>query len=335
MSIYKLNKDNFDGFLDGTKGRYEVYAPKRAEEGWRFAPAEGAPQLDGYLLTRLSAKQFIFPLYESIIEYEAGEGKPNALDDTPKLLFGVRPCDAYAIKLLDAAFAGVYKDPHYLARRENTLLFVLACDSPAPSCFCTSTEGGPGGRFGADVMVYENGGGWVLKAVSDKGETALKDSGLPVADQKELEAAEAPSKEAARDMDRLWELEKAQEAVKNAFDDELWTELTERCIACGVCTYVCPSCSCFDVSDEAKRDRGRRYRFWDGCMFSLFTLHASGHNPRTVAAQRYRQRVLHKFHYYPARNDGLNLCVGCGRCVVDCPVNIDIREAVKRAVELK
>ncbi len=334
MSIYKLNRDDFDGFLDTMKGGYEVYTPQKAEEGWRFAPADGTPQLDGYLLTRLSAKQFVFPLYESIIDFDDGAGESNLPNDGLRLLFGVRPCDAHAIKLLDAAFAGVYKDPHYLARRENTLLFVLACDSPAPSCFCTSTAGGPGGSFGADVMVYDSGDGWVFKPVSGKGEAALKDAGLDSADDKELANAKAVSKEAAKDMNHLWELGEAQEAVKVVFDDELWDDLTERCIACGVCTYVCPSCSCFDVSDEAKRDKGRRYRFWDGCMFSLFTLHASGHNPRTAAAQRYRQRVLHKFHYYPQRNDGLNLCVGCGRCVVDCPVNIDIREAVQRAVEI-
>ncbi len=334
MSIYRLKRDDFDGFLDKMKGNYEVYTPQKAKEGWRFAPAEGTPELDGYLLTRLSAKQFVFPLYESIIDFEAGEGRPNPLDDTPRLIFGVRPCDTHAVKLLDAAFAGVYKDPHYLARRENTVLFTLACDKPAPSCFCTSTEGGPGGSFGSDVMVYEDGEGWVLKVISDKGEAVLGKAGLAEASDKELKAADEPVKEAMRNMGRHWDLEKAHQATKDGFDGDFWTELTERCIACGVCTYVCPSCSCFDVSDEAKRDKGRRYRFWDGCMFSLFTLHASGHNPRTTAAQRYRQRVLHKFHYYPRRNDGLNLCVGCGRCVVDCPVNIDIREAVKRAVEL-
>jgi sulfhydrogenase subunit beta (sulfur reductase) len=103
-------------------------------------------------------------------------------------------------------------------------------------------------------------------------------------------------------------------------------------VSCGACTFVCPSCHCFDVADEGKHGRGVRLRFWDACTQSPFTLHASGHNPRERKAQRYRQRVLHKFYYFH-ENWGENLCVGCGRCVVACPVNVDIREAVSLAAE--
>ena len=335
MPPYKIEKGKFGDFLKATNERYKVYAPAGGPEGWRFAPAEGPVNLDGYLLTRLSAKEFVTPLYETLLTFDGVTGEPAPPENEPRLVFGVRPCDARALRFFDSVFAGEsYIDPAYKGRRNNTVLVVTACSEPAPTCFCTSTGGGPGDEYGADVLAYETGGGWVLKPVTEKGTEALEGAGLAKATDAELKKAAAPAEKAAAEMKPLWELAEAQIAVKDRFDDRMWNEVANRCLGCGVCTFVCPSCSCFDVSDEGKLGRGRRYRFSDGCTFPIFTLHASGHNPRETSAPRYRQRVLHKFSYFPERNDGLNLCVGCGRCVVDCPVNIDIREAVKRAVEV-
>jgi sulfhydrogenase subunit beta (sulfur reductase) len=333
MPAYKIGKSELDDFLVGIKKLYAVYAPVRGPEGWRFVQVEGPIDLDGYLLTRLSAKEFVTPIYETLIKFNGRTGEPAHPENEKRLVFGVRPCDARAVRLFDSVFAGEsYIDPAYKARRDNTVLVVTACNEPAPTCFCTSTGGGPGDEFGADIMAYEADGAWVMKPVTDKGAEALKDAGLIEATDEEVKKAAAPAEKAAGEMEPLWDLTEAQAAVKDRFDDSMWNELADRCLGCGVCTFVCPSCSCFDVSDEAKRGRGRRYRFWDGCMFPIFTLHASGHNPREAQAPRYRQRVLHKFSYFPERNGGLNLCVGCGRCVVDCPVNIDIREAIALAL---
>ncbi|MCP4220925.1 MAG: hypothetical protein GY765_40225 [bacterium] len=335
MSIYTLEKDKVNEFLGKLKTGYNVWAPFHRPEGWTFAPVEAPVHLDGYLLTRLSAKQFVMPIYETLLKFDGSKGEPIPPHEEKRVIFGVRPCDARAIRLMNRTFmGGNYVDPHYKGRADNTVLFVTACNSPAPTCFCTGTGGGPADEFGADVLLYEKGDTWILKTVTGKGAAALEATRLTSAGDAELTEAAAQSSKAAGEMKPLWDLEKAQEAVKTAFTNhQLWHKLADRCLACGVCTYVCSSCSCFDVSDEAKQGKGRRYRFWDGCMFPLFTDHASGHNPRETSAQRYRQRVQHKFNYYPARNDGLNLCVGCGRCVVDCPVNIDIREAVTKALE--
>jgi ferredoxin len=113
-----------------------------------------------------------------------------------------------------------------------------------------------------------------------------------------------------------------------AFDDGRWEELTVRCLGCGSCTYLCPTCHCFDIADEARLYKGRRIRTWDSCQFPLFTKHASGHNPRRNKKERLRQRFMHKFSY-AVENTGTALCVGCGRCIAGCPVNLDIRDVIR------
>lgn len=336
MSLYKLEQDKLDQLPGKLTGKYTVYTPARGPEGWKYFPAGDASPPGDYLLTRLPVKEFVAPLYETLLEFDGPEGTPAAPDTQKRVVFGVRPCDARALRLLDKVFLeGNYVDPFYKARRENTVLVVTACKQPAPTCFCTSTGGGPGDTYGADVIVYPgNENHWrVLDALTGKGKTALDGLNLDAANEKELAEAQSQNTKVAENITVLFPLDKTQEALKKQFDSDIWNTLADRCLACGVCTFVCPSCSCFDVSDEAKRGKGRRYRLSDGCMFPIFTYHASGHNPREYASQRYRQRVNHKFHYFPARNGGLNLCVGCGRCVVDCPVNIDIREAVRLAVD--
>jgi len=117
--------------------------------------------------------------------------------------------------------------------------------------------------------------------------------------------------------------------VNSLFNAEFWEELQFACIICGVCTFICPTCWCFDIQDEVLKGDGLRLRNWDSCMFPLFTLHGSGHNPRSQKLQRVRQRFMHKLKYFPDKYHKGVACVGCGRCVQQCPVNIDIRQVFR------
>lgn len=330
MAAGKVKRNELSTFLEAAKAAgYDVFAPARAAEGWAFVPYEGGDvELDGYLLTAMSPKNFALPQLEALLTYDNDDGKLAPREEGKRLLVCVRPCDARALTLVDRVYRDRgFRDPHYNVRRDNTTLVVWACDAPAPTCFCTSVGGGPADATGADVMIYKSGDGLILEAVSAKGEEFLKAVKIEEAPDAEMEEAKAAYDEVTAAMAPLWDLEAARPKLYENFDAPAWEEVASRCVSCGACTFVCPSCHCFDVVDEGKHGRGRRLRFWDACTQSLFTLHASGHNPRERASQRYRQRVLHKFYYFH-ENWGENLCVGCGRCVVACPTNVDIREAV-------
>ena len=123
-----------------------------------------------------------------------------------------------------------------------------------------------------------------------------------------------------------------KEKLDKAFDASFWNEIHQKCLGCGICTFLCPTCYCFDITDEVKDEQGKRIRCWDSCMFPQFTLHASGHNPRPTYRERMRQRIMHKFNYCP-ENYKETFCVGCGRCIRNCPVNLDIRQIIKIANE--
>jgi sulfhydrogenase subunit beta (sulfur reductase) len=330
MAAVKVKMKEVPQFLEGARAAgYDVFTPARAPEGWAFAPYEsGGVDLDGYLLTTASVKDFALPQLEALLSYDDDGGRPAPTPGGKRLVFGVRPCDARALALVDRVYRDRgFRDPNYLSRRDNTVLVVLACHQPAPTCFCTSVGGGPADATGADVIAYEAASALVMEAASPRGEKFLKR--LPSAEvpAKEVEAARKLYRDVAAEMKPLWDLNAVRPSLYANFGAAAWEEVASRCVSCGACTFVCPSCHCFDVADEGKHGRGLRLRFWDACTQSFFTLHASGHNPRELKAARYRQRVLHKFHYF-YDNWGENLCVGCGRCVVACPVNVDIREAV-------
>lgn len=179
------------------------------------------------------------------------------------------------------------------------------------------------------VKVGEN---YVLEAVTEKGERLMQ--GLNDADHSLLRDKEMLKKKAEESITSRLALEGVTEKLKGMFEDPIWEEITEKCIGCGVCTYLCPTCHCFDIQDEAADNRGERVRNWDSCMFPIFTYHGSGHQPREKKHQRMRQRIMHKFNYY-VENFGVIACVGCGRCITECPTNEDLRDNLKKLKEVE
>ena len=235
--------------------------------------------------------------------------------------------------MLDKPFLeGKFQDAYYKARRDNLLVVTRTCDSPCSTCFCHWTGGGPADPTGSDVLLTAVNGGFVLEAVSEKGEAFLASTKLADGSDK-MDEAKAAREKAAASQQPAPDLSKAARRLEQRFTDvDFWAEQTAKCLSCGACTYMCPTCQCFNISDEGNTLEGRRLRSWDNCMSPLFTREASGHNPRTAKALRMRNRVSHKYWYAPDYSDGRFACTGCGRCIKQCPVSLDIREIVLNAI---
>ncbi|MFQ6053921.1 MAG: 4Fe-4S dicluster domain-containing protein, partial [Candidatus Bathyarchaeia archaeon] len=205
----------------------------------------------------------------------------------------------------------------------------LACNHPRRTCFCTSLGGSPFGRTGMDLLLVDLGDRYLMEILTEKGgklvegPLRLRDAG-----DDDLREAERLSEEAERAMGAEIPVEGLRERLDGMFDDPLWDRIHQRCVGCGVCTYLCPTCWCFDILDEETPAGVRRVRVWDTCQFPLFTRQASGFNPRPSGKERMRQRIMHKFNYFK-KDFGEFACVGCGRCVRECPVNLDIREVIE------
>jgi ferredoxin len=288
-------------------------------------------QLD-FLNSKQPPKGIFFPCSETLFTFEEGEVTSVPLPEGQRVVFGIRPCDARSFVMLDEVFnAPDSQDPYYVARRQNIALIGLGCNEPARSCFCTSLGGGPFSTEGLDLLFSDLGDRFLVESLTERGEALVADS------PHFREATEADLKQKADIEARAEGLMSGpdMDGVKGkldvVYDDAFWDEVHQKCLGCGVCTYMCPTCHCFDIVDEVAGGEGRRVRNWDTCQFALFTLHTSGHNPRPGGKERMRQRIMHKFRYF-VDNFGRVACVGCGRCVRECPVNLDIRavlEAVK------
>ena len=281
----------------------------------------------------VSAKGVVFPKVERLLRYRFEGGKNISLDDVepqahPTVLFGLRPCEARAFHALDVVFNWDSKDKFFNARMANTTVIALSCTQADESCFCTSLGSRPDDPQGSDILLSPlNAGGFVAEVVTEKGKALValaNDAFQPLSGQADVVP---PATVAA-----AFDAKDLQQKLAAQFDSALWAEQSLRCVGCGACAFVCPTCVCFDIQDEADTKQGQRLRAWDSCGMRIFTLHASGHNPRDKQSQRWRQRVYHKFAYYPERLGTLG-CVGCGKCSRACPVDMNLKQHLAQAAE--
>ena len=330
-----ISKDNISEVLDFMAEKYRLFAPKIEEDYTvnfvQLAPGEEAT-LDFYNVKE-PPKKIFFPQVEVLYAYtkDGGQEIPDPATETPGVVFGMRPCDARSLALLDMIFdAEDLKDPYYIARRQNTTIFTLACINPQSSCFCTSFEFGPFSAETGDVLVVDTEDKYLFEAVTDKGEKIMAElPGLQDAQPADTERIEQLKAEAEAKITRNVELEGLAEKLAGMEEHPIWEEISHQCLGCGVCGFNCPTCHCFDMVDEAGKDGGRRLRIWDTCMSPNFTAEASGHNPRNTSASRMRQRIMHKFNYFVA-NNGEFSCVGCGRCIRGCPPSANLTRNLER-----
>jgi sulfhydrogenase subunit beta (sulfur reductase) len=328
-------------WLDALAERYTVIAPRWVEKELLFRPVTSSADIVfQFERTILSPKTFLFPDTEVILEVEKRGGETALPDLAPiheQVIFGVRPCDARGLMALDALLLERSPpDTHYAERRETTALIGLACPRLWEDCFCTSLGSTPDDTSSVDVMLYaqepsqgEEDGGYLVQGVTDKGESLLDGLKVDEADRT-VPASDVSGEEVPVLPPERW---------RSLFDDRYWQRLAERCLSCHACTYVCPTCRCFDVRDDTAAagpgyTRIQRLRAWDSCLAPGYRRLAGGHNPRPTKDQRLRNRFYCKFCYSPL-DFGAVACVGCGRCIAVCPVGIDIAEMLRDVMRLE
>ncbi len=334
MKVIKIDKAEWAGGLDALRGAYRLFGPVKEKEYHNFneLAAGEAPDLE-LQNTRMSAKSLVFPQSEAMMAYsldkddeEQGICKEVPKDYSPRAVLGIRPCDAKAAVLVHMNFDnGDYQDPYWLNLYNASTFVGLACDQPCGTCFCTTAGCGPYHEEGLDLLLSDQDDHYLAKVLTDKGQALVDKAGWTTeTDDTAMEAGKSAAEAKITSevtTDRLKDFN-----TLDLHGAELWEDVSFACINCGTCTFVCPTCWCFDIQDETYGKKGVRMRNWDSCMFPIFTVHTTGHNPRDTNLARLRQRFMHKLKYFVDKYDKGIMCVGCGRCVQQCPVNIDIRK---------
>ncbi len=336
--MLKISKNKLDELYSKISQSMGLFLPvKKAGEVNYAVWKEGKEVSLETLKTVKSPKNMFFPDSENLMKFKS-EGKELEIEDIredyskkPFVLFGVKACDYKAIEVLDKVFLADPVDSYYQSRREATTIVTLACSKPEESCFC-SVFGIDATAPQGDVTTWLDNEYLYWQANTQKGEalTDIVRELLVEGGEEEVSAQQAATKTvleklpfANLDLSRF-----KPENLNELFEAKEWEEMSEACLGCGTCTFVCPTCQCFDIRDIKTNDGILRYRCWDSCMYSDFTLMAHG-NSRTTQMQRFRQRFMHKLVYYPSQNDGLYSCVGCGRCVNKCPQRLNIVKVIK------
>jgi ferredoxin len=333
MKIIKIEKEAWVQGLEKLQSGFRLFGPAADKDSFEFKElAQGQLPVLDIANTRLSAKSTVYPKSQVMFDYTLDESKEDhhimkevETEGQPRAVIGLRPCDAASFLLVKRNFDNPeYPDPFWIKPFEQTTFVGFACDEPSSTCFCTSVSGGPYNEAGIDVLLSQEGEGYLAKILTDKGSALAKaaswetEAGSGVFDERKEQAEQKISSKVSTD-----QLKKI--SANDLFKSDIWEDISFSCMNCGTCTYSCPTCWCFDIQEEVKGTEGKRMRNWDSCMYPLFTLEGSGHNPRPNKEQRVRQRFMHKLKYYLDKYESDVQCVGCGRCIDLCPVNIDIR----------
>lgn len=334
--MYKIAKENLSALFQKIAGEQELYVPVNNNGQVNFAAwTEGADVDLDTLKSVKSPKDAFFPQSENLYTVKTEEKKikiePEALKDQNFVVFGMKACDVKGVEVLDKVFLADPVDSFYAARRAHGTIVAMACHEPEETCFC-KVFGVDCANPVADVATWMIDGELYWKALSEKGEalTVAVAELLADADEAKVEAEKEAIKAIVEKLPYSnlslegWN----GDVLLEKFNSPVWEELYKPCLACGTCTFVCPTCQCYDIKDYDTGHGVKRYRCWDSCMYSDFTMMAHGNN-RTSQMQRFRQRFMHKLVYFPANNDGMYSCVGCGRCVERCPSALNIVKVIK------
>ncbi|MFA5793523.1 MAG: 4Fe-4S dicluster domain-containing protein [Candidatus Brocadiia bacterium] len=322
ITLYRL-----ESLIDGLiKDGRTVVGPVKESSGSAYQVINSFKQINlGLPYPTKSSKEYFLSDSEPILTFTSGQ-KGVELKDAPEpagvILFGLRPCEAASYPIMDKVFAWDCNDEFYIKRREKNVIISVACEQSDRFCFCTSTGLAPDSSEGSDIILRRTiKGNYIVEVVTEKGRALVNSNKGLFSDNVSEQPVEC------KGPDRKFDLDMIRQWLDSNFEHPIWNKMTLPCIGCGACTFLCPTCHCFDIVDEGALNGGCRYKNWDACQFSMFTVHASGHNPRDNQSKRFRQRIQHKFNYYPGKF-GRTLCVGCGRCIRHCPADMSLLDVL-------
>ena len=344
-----ISKNNFITFLNNISSDFETFVPIKKNEN-RFykkyepvANNEGKKQKDPPVFGEIRAfeplKSFFYPARERVAD---------GFDDTipasrakPYCIVGVKACDLKGFQILDSVFiADDFKDPFYIKHRKNNLIISSDCTTVEDTCFCVAFHSKPYPVGDFDINISDMDEGYVVDTRSDTGKTLVENYSYLFSevtkaivgdrDTRRIEITDKVKKNIRQN--NIPDSDNFEGMIEKKYDSPLWKEESDRCVECGACNVICPTCHCFLLYDQKSEDKMARFRLWDSCMIKDFASVAGGANPRPELWMRLRNRFEKKFDYFPKTNE-IYACTGCGRCITACPAKIDIREVLKSLVE--
>ena len=335
MKPFFIATSEFERLLSRWAEDRPVYAPvtKAGYRHWaRLSPESGAaPELDG-IRTVEPLKSFYFKVRETVATYP---GDTKFLDDEKGfVVVGAKNCDLRSLDCLDQTFAGTEpRDPFWVTRREKALVIGADCSDPAATCFCTLLGMKPQPESCFDLSVAVVSGGLVVEIGSDKGRAALEAAGMTLGEASVEQVAERDANrvsvhDAVVAQNRQYETERPfPEIVKDGYGSQAWTRYAGRCREDAACLAICPTCHCFVLYDQQTGDTNERIRVWDFCYLRGYTRCGGGHTARATGSDRFKNKYVKKFEFYPAKFD-MMACTGCGRCIEACLAKIDMRQVL-------
>ncbi len=332
--MFKCSITALDSVFASIAKEATLYLPADNKDGNAvYTKWEDGVKWSDSLNTVKSPKDFFFPQVENLMEFKV-QGKSIEINDIREesedfVVFGVRACDVKSFDILDRVFLVEPRDSYYANRREHGVIISVACTRPAETCFC-STFGIDAASPNGDITVWKTSDTVYWQPNTEKGEKLIGKLGLEAADDTAVNAQKAKTAEIMKKLPlaSLTTDGFGGGKTKELFDRPEWKTLSESCLGCGTCTFVCPTCQCYDIKEFNNGNGVLRFRCWDSCMYSDFTKMAHGNN-RLSQVERFRQRFMHKLVYYPENNEGIFGCVGCGRCLAKCPISMNIVKVMK------
>ena len=344
MTARILPHSRIDEFVTRLLRAAEVIAPRRTGgEDVFYSPISSPEEVAwDYGSAAEPLKRFLLPQRETLLRYSDNNGRVEVkaeYDERDRIFLGARCCDVAAVGVLDAMFGGEIVDPYYMGRRERSTFIALTCQQPEEHCFCVCGDAGPFLTKGYDQQWTSLPEGMLVEIGSERGESLARDNEdlLVPAETAHIAARYRLAREAEEKFGDFHAYIAAamRKLSTNEVAAEVWEQAADKCVECGGCTFLCPTCSCFTVTDRWEGSTGIRERHWDACLYSCYAREASGHNPRPGREDRLRARFVHKLSYQWAERNGRHACVGCGRCVVGCMAWAHmpaVSEAIRRGV---